>query len=255
MTNSNNTAESEAGSTAAAQDEPSRDAVWEMFDKIAPRYDMLNRLLSLRRDVAWRKRMATFLQNRSAVRLLDLATGTGDQILHFMDGGADIASAVGMDMSEQMLAVGRKKMTKRGLQDKVELSCGDAVEVPVDSDAFDATSISFGIRNVVDVSRALGEMRRALKPGGCALILEFSMPENSTLRSVYTFYLRHILPIVGGLISGDMYAYRYLNKTIETFPYGDAFCELMRDAGFENTSATPLTFGVASIYYGEKPGA
>ena len=225
------------------------------FDKIAPRYDMLNRLLSLRRDVAWRKRMATFLRKRSKVRLLDLATGTGDQILHFMDGGADIASAVGMDMSEQMLAVGREKMTKRGLQDKVELSRGDAVEAPADSDAFDVTSISFGIRNVIDVSRALGEMRRVLKPGGCALILEFSMPANSALRSVYTFYLRHILPLVGGLISGDMYAYRYLNKTIETFPYGDAFCELMREAGFENTSATPLTFGVASIYYGEKPGA
>ncbi len=233
-------------------DEPSREAVWEMFNRIARRYDMLNRVLSFRRDVAWRKRMAGFLQDRRELVLLDLATGTGDQIFHLMAGGADIASAVGMDMSEQMLAVGREKVQKQDMGKRIELSVGDAVEIPSDDGLFDVATISFGIRNVVDVSRALSEMLRVLRPGGSAMILEFSMPENAIVRGGYTFYLRHLLPFIGGIISGDSYAYRYLNKTIETFPYGEAFCDLMRDAGFENATATQLTFGVASIYHGTK---
>lgn len=232
--------------------EPSREAVWEMFDRIAPRYDMLNRVLSFRRDVAWRKRMARLLEGRKELILLDLATGTGDQIFHLMEGGADIASAVGMDMSEQMLAVGREKVRKQHLGKRVELSVGDAVQIPSDDGLFDVVTISFGIRNVVDVQRALSEMLRVLRPGGSALILEFSMPRNAVIRAGYTFYLRHLLPLIGGAISGDSYAYRYLNKTIETFPYGEAFCALMRDAGFKNATATPLTFGVASIYHGHK---
>lgn len=233
--------------------EPSREAVWQMFDRIAPRYDMLNRVLSFRRDVAWRKKMAASLKGRKRVHLLDLATGTGDQIFHLLDAGADIESAIGMDMSEQMLAVGEDKIKQRGLSERVSLSVGDATSIPLAPNSCDVATISFGIRNVMNVSQALEEMLRVIRPGGCALILEFSMPENALLRAGYTLYLRHLLPLIGGALSGDTYAYRYLNRTIETFPYGQAFCELMRDAGFEKSTFTPLTFGVASIYKGEKP--
>ncbi|MDA1044369.1 MAG: bifunctional demethylmenaquinone methyltransferase/2-methoxy-6-polyprenyl-1,4-benzoquinol methylase UbiE [Verrucomicrobia bacterium] len=232
--------------------EPSREAVWKMFDRIAPRYDFLNRVLSFRRDVAWRKKMAAQLDDRKRIHLLDLATGTGDQIFHLLDAGADIESAIGMDMSEQMLAVGLEKIRQRGLSERVSLCVGDATSIPAESNCCDVTTISFGIRNVVDVSRALEEMMRVLRPGGCALILEFSMPTHALMRLGYSFYLRHLLPLIGGALSGDAYAYRYLNKTIETFPYGNAFCDLMRNAGFQNASFIPLTFGVASIYRGEK---
>lgn len=230
-------------------------AVRDMFDRIAPRYDCANRVLSFRRDVAWRKRMARFIADRRAVRLLDLATGTGDQILHFIEGGADIGAALGLDMAERMLAIGRAKIAERGLDAKVELRVGDAAAIPCEDGGFDAVSISFGIRNVGDVPRALREMRRVLKPGGRALILEFSLPENALFQPLYLFYLRRVLPRIGGALSGEGDAYRYLNRTIEGFPCGDAFCALMREAGFADVEAFPQTMGIATIYTGVKPAA
>lgn len=229
--------------------------VWGMFDRIAPRYDLLNRLLSGRRDVAWRRRLAACLPAGEALRLLDLATGTGDQILHLLDAGAALGPAVGMDMSEGMLAQGREKVARRGLSSRITLRMGDATDIPSPADAFDAVTITFGIRNVGDVPRALSEMHRVLRPGGRALVLEFSLPGNPVVRAGYTLYLRHLLPLFGGLLSGDAAAYRYLNRTIEAFPYGEAFCALMRDAGFTAVSALPLTFGVATLYRGDKPAS
>jgi len=227
--------------------------VWAMFDRIAPRYDLLNRLLSFRRDVAWRKRMARFLDGRTGLRVLDLATGTGDQILHLLEGGADIAEAVGLDMAENMLAIGREKIAQRGLEGRVSLQVGDAVSIPLEDGGFDVVTITFGIRNVGDVSAALREMFRALKPGGRALVLEFSIPGNPVFRPVYVAYLRHVLPWLGGCLSGDREAYRYLNETVEAFPYGEAFCDLMRSAGFVEARAWPLSLGIATIYSGDRP--
>lgn len=226
-----------------------------MFDRIAPRYDLVNRVLSFGRDVAWRRALARPLADRRAIRLLDLATGTGDQILHLLDAGADIASAVGIDMAPEMLRRGREKVAQRGLTDRVTLQEGDATRLPFGDAAFDAVTIAFGIRNVGDVPRALREMRRVLRPGGCALILEFSLPRRALTRAAGLFYLRHILPVVGGWISGDAGAYRYLNRTIEAFPCGEAFCQLMRDAGFDGVSAAPLTLGVATLYKGDRANA
>lgn len=242
---------------AAAKPPPSAspDAVWSMFDRIAPRYDLLNRVLSLRRDVAWRRSLARHLRGRRDLRLLDLATGTGDQILHLLDAGVDVESAVGLDMSEGMLAVGREKLAHRGLADVVDLRTGDATCIDLPDAGFDAVTITFGIRNVGDVPRALAEMLRVLSPGGRALILEFSMPGNPLLRAAYTVYLRHLLPWIGGWVSGDRQAYRYLNRTIEQFPSGEAFCLLMREAGFVDVVAHPLTFGVATCYVGERARA
>lgn len=232
--------------------EPTRHDVWKMFNRIAPRYDLLNRLLSLRQDVAWRRKMARYLPDRPGLKLLDLATGTGDQILFLISQSDQIESAVGIDLAEEMLARGRQKVSAKGLETVIELKHGDATRIPFSDQQFDVITISFGIRNVVDVPQSLRDMYRVLKPGGRALILEFSLPANGLFRKLYLFYFRRILPLIGGLISGDMAAYRYLNQTVESFPYGRDFCDLMRDAGFVNVAFEPLTFSIAAIYRGDK---
>jgi demethylmenaquinone methyltransferase/2-methoxy-6-polyprenyl-1,4-benzoquinol methylase len=204
-----------------------------MFDRIAPRYDLLNRSLSFGRDIAWRKRMRRHLPTGRPLRLIDLATGTADQILFLLDGDAELASATGYDLSEEMLEVGRKKIREKKLEETVELLTGDAMACPAEDGSADVVTISFGIRNVLDVPTALLDMKRLLVPGGTALILECSVPANPVIRAGYLIYFRHLLPFFGGLVSGDRKAYRYLNETGETFPCGEAFCALMREAGFE----------------------
>lgn len=234
-------------------DSPSRKEVWKMFDRIAHRYDVLNRSLSFGRDVAWRKRLRKHLPEGREIVLVDLATGTADQILFLLNGKANIAKALGYDLSEEMLALGREKIARQGVGDVVSLHTGDAMRSPQGDSSADVITISFGIRNVEDVPTALADMRRALVPGGKLLILECSLPQQALVRKGYLFYFRHILPKLGGWVSGDSYAYNYLNKTVETFPCGEAFCALMRDAGFEAVRAEPMTFGVATLYSGVKP--
>lgn len=155
-------------------------------------------------------------------------------------------------MAERMLEFGRPKLVKRNLDALITLQKGDATAIPFSDACFDAVTIAFGIRNVNDVRKGLQEMWRILKPGGRAIILEFSLPENRLVRRVYLFYFRNILPRIGGMISGDSYAYRYLNETVESFPYGAEFCRLMEESGFVKVQMTPLTFGIATIYQGDK---
>jgi demethylmenaquinone methyltransferase/2-methoxy-6-polyprenyl-1,4-benzoquinol methylase len=223
-----------------------------MFDRIAPRYDLCNRLLSFGTDVCWRRRMLRLLPPRESLDVLDLATGTADQVISIVRGDARVVRATGLDMSENMLAIGREKLTRTGLAGKINLRTGDAGDIPEADKSADLVTISFGIRNVTDVPASLREMLRVLRPGGRVLILEFSLPENRVFRPLYLFYLRHILPPLGHAISGDSSAYRYLNQTIETFPCGEKFCLLMRDAGFTNVLHHPLSFGIATIYQGDK---
>lgn len=230
---------------------PSRHEVWKMFDRIAHRYDLLNHFLSLNRDKYWRKKVATLLPSGRDLAVLDLATGTGDQLVELYKSGR-VSTGVGLDLAEKMLEIGRSKISSIGLSQKLRLQHGDAGIIPFGENSFDVVSISFGIRNVTDVPNALVEMRRVLRPGGRALLLEFSLPGNPLMRSLYLFYFRHVLPLLGGLISGDNIAYRYLNQTVETFPYGESFCRLMTEAGFTQVAATPLTFGIATIYQGDK---
>ena len=232
---------------------PSRIRVWQMFDRIARRYDVLNRLLSLRQDVRWRKKMAGLLPARSGLKVLDVATGTADQIiaLHKNTAGK-ISSATGVDMADQMLTIGRNKIKQQFPDADIQLKSGDAVALPFDNAQFDVITISFGIRNVTDVCRALEEMFRVLRPAGRLLVLEFSLPQNYIVKKLYLFYFRNILPLFGGLVSGDRYAYRYLNETVEAFPYGEDFINVMHRAGFTDGRVVPLSFGIASIYIGEK---
>lgn len=232
---------------------PSKARAWQMFDRIARRYDLLNRLLSLGRDVAWRKRLARHLPPGEALRVLDVATGTADVLLFLQDACGRIECGVGVDMSSGMLGHGLRKVRRRRETGRFRLVRGDATVLPVRAAAFDAATIAFGIRNVEDVPAGLREMHRALRAGGRALILEFSLPRNRLVRRGYLAYFRHVLPRIGGLVSGDLAAYRYLNETVETFPYGEAFCALMRDAGFADVRAFPYTLGIATLYVGVKP--
>jgi demethylmenaquinone methyltransferase/2-methoxy-6-polyprenyl-1,4-benzoquinol methylase len=230
---------------------PSRNHVWEMFDRIARRYDLLNHLLSVNRDRRWRHLVAQQLAPNNDQRVLDLATGTADQLLALCDSGR-VKSGVGIDLADKMLAIGRKKIAARHLSGKLTLQRGDAEKIPFDDASFDAVTIAFGIRNMTDVPGTLREMRRVLCEDGRVLILEFSWPRNPVIRSGHQFYLRYVLPRIGSAISGDSAAYRYLDRTMESFPHGDAFCRLLGDAGFKSIQALPLTFGIATIYQGIK---
>lgn len=233
--------------------EPERQDVWRMFDRIAGRYDFLNHTLSMGIDVGWRRELARKLPARPDLRVLDLATGTADVPLSLSAENADVTEIVGTDLSEGMLAIGAKKVEAAGLNSKISLNIGDATAIPFEDQSFDAVTISFGIRNVPDVSQCLREMQRVLKPGGHALVLEFSTPQLPVFKQGYLFYLRHVLPRIGELVSGDKYAYRYLNKTIETFPYGQDFCDLMIHAGLTEVDAFPLSGGISTLYLGVKP--
>jgi demethylmenaquinone methyltransferase/2-methoxy-6-polyprenyl-1,4-benzoquinol methylase len=232
---------------------PPRAEVWRMFDRIAERYDLLNRLLSFGQDVVWRNEVAKHLTDRNDQYVLDVATGTGDLLISLILKSAKIARAVGVDMAGKMLGVGWSKMIKHTMNESVTLVRGDAVRLPCFCNTFDAVTIAFGIRNVTDVSKALSEMFRVLKSKGRVIVLEFSLPANPVFKTVYLFYFRYILPSVGALISGDRYAYRYLNRTVESFPYGRAFCALLEKSGFQNVYEQPLTCGIATIYRGDKP--
>ncbi len=232
--------------------EPSRIDSYKMFDRIANRYDLLNRIFSLGLHSRWRRKTADYLPAGNNLKLLDLATGTGDLLLALLSKSSKISSAVGLDMSGNMLEVAKHKIHSCNLCEVVNLVLDNAVKVPFEDRSFDVVTIAFGIRNVTDVSAALNQMYRVLKPTGRAILLEFSLPKNPILKKLYLFYLKKIIPFIGSLISADDYAYRYLGRTIETFPYGRDFCVLMENAGFKNINVVPLTFGVVSIYFGDK---
>ncbi len=235
---------------------PSRGHVRHMFDEIADAYDVTNRVLSLRRDVAWRRRLTALLPDGpKPPRLLDLATGTCDVLIAAHRAGRAAPGSVGADFSAGMLRAGAKKLDRAGLGGALRLVQADATRLGFADARFDAVTIAFGIRNVLDVEAALREMCRVLRPGGRAVILEFSMPGNALLRAAYLLYFRHVLPRLGGLVSGKPAAYRYLNQSVESFPYGRAFCERMEQAGFAGVTARPLSFGIATLYTGLRPGA
>jgi len=228
---------------------------WRMFDRIAPTYDLLNRLLSLGIDRGWRVKVAQALPvEPPQLDILDLATGTGDQVFAIIQAlPGRIRSITGTDPSMGMLALAEKKTPVHipGVPQPQWKYTPPGV-LPFPDAAFDAITISFGIRNVPNPTETLREMHRVLRVGGRAVILEFSLPSHPLIRTLYLFYFRHVLPRIGGLLSGDRSAYEYLNRTVEEFPYGPAFEELLHNSGFVNTSRIPLTFGIATIYKGEK---
>ena len=225
---------------------PSRENVWKMFDQLSATYDRVNRVVSFGQDLRWLKKLAAFLPPQKNLRILDLATGTGDQALALMQSGASIQSIIGIDLSTEMLEIAKRKIPA-----KMEFFRADAEKLPFKNMNFDAATFSFGIRNVTDPLRSLKEIYRVLKPKGRCLILEFSLPPKP-IRGFFLFYLRHILPRIGGLISRNRSAYRYLNQTIEHFPSGKEFCLLMKEAGFGRLREIPMNLGSVTLYVGEK---
>ena len=243
---------SESIATVNKKVEQTRKDVWVMFNRIAHRYDLLNRLLSFRQDVAWRNKLVHYLPVLKNISLLDVATGTGDVIFSLLKKSNNIEKAIGIDMAEKMLDVGRKKLSALNLEDKMDLQLGNATDIPFEENTFDLATISFGIRNVDTLDQGIQNMYRVLKKNGRILVLEFSLPNNKIIKALYLFYFRLILPLIGGLLSGDSYAYNYLNQSVESFPYGDDFCNVLKKNGFKNVKYHPLTFGIASIYQGDK---
>ena len=222
----------------------------QMFDSIAPRYDLLNRVLSAGIDQKWRKKVIRLILEKSPQRVLDVATGTAD--LAIMAANSGVPNTVGVDISEEMLAVGRKKVVSKGLTEKVALQTGDAEQLPFEDAQFDACMVSFGVRNFEDLDEGLREIHRIIRPGGRLVVLEFSRPAAFPIKQLYGFYNSYILPNIGKLLSGDSAAYTYLPESIVAFPEGDAFLYHMRKAGFKTVRDERLTFGIASIYVGER---
>lgn len=225
---------------------------WEMFNQISSRYDLLNRILSLGFDIGWRKRLAQLLPQKNKLRLLDLATGTADVIITLVQQRPDITNALGIDMAQKMLDVGQSKIVRLGLDERIQLQCADAQALPLEDRSVDVATIAFGIRNIPALNKGLMEMYRVLDDDGRVFILEFSMPPNPVIRFFHVAYLRIVVPVVGFLLSGNYQAYKYLNQTIESFPYGVQFCRIMNQVGFTDVRQHLLLFGAATIYEGRK---
>lgn len=230
----------------------SRKNIWQMFDRISRSYDLLNHLLSFGADIHWRKKLIEFLPNKADIRLLDLATGTGDQLITILKKAKQVKTALGIDLSHEMMRLGQRKIMGKPYTHQITFMQGDATNISIGNESVDCVTMSFGIRNVENTEKCLRECFRTLTSSGRLLILECSIPKNKLLKQFHLFYLRHILPRIGGFISKQKQAYRYLNETIETFPYGENFCILMRKAGFAKVKAYPMTFGVTTLYVGEK---
>jgi demethylmenaquinone methyltransferase/2-methoxy-6-polyprenyl-1,4-benzoquinol methylase len=222
-----------------------------MFDRIAPRYDLLNRVLSAGTDVRWRRRAVDFLELDPPLRVLDLCTGTADLLIEAVSRHPR-SSGFGVDLAQGMLTRGGRKLARRGLASRARLAGGDGERLPVRDASFDAALVGFGIRNVGDPARALAEVHRALRPGGRFVVLEFSMPQG-LLGRLYRTYFTALLPRIGRLVSGDSSAYAYLPASVQAFPSPRAFAALMQQAGFVSVKVVPLTFGIACLHRGEKP--
>jgi demethylmenaquinone methyltransferase/2-methoxy-6-polyprenyl-1,4-benzoquinol methylase len=224
---------------------------YKIFNDIAKTYDFLNHFLSFGIDIYWRNQLLKYLPAKETINALDLATGTGDVALT-LSKSPKIKKITGLDLSHGMIEVGIKKVAKKKLSQKINLMIGDGTNIEASDNTFDLTTISFGIRNFSDAQKSLHEIYRVLRPDGRLMIMEFSIPTNFLVRSVYFFYFRHLLPFVGNIVSKHKDAYTYLNQSVEDFPYGDEFLNLMKNAGFKNLSYRPLTFGIATLYIGDK---
>ena len=222
-----------------------------MFDKIAFRYDFLNHFLSAGIDVGWRKKAIKKLRSLNPKSVLDVATGTGDMaILSYRLLNAE--KIIGIDISDGMLEIGKKKIEKLGLQQRIELLKGDSETIIFNSNSFDAVTVAFGVRNFQNLELGLSEIKRVLKPGGKLIVLECTKPKLPVIKNFYNLYLNVIAPWIGRVISKNKNAYQYLNESVQKFPEGKDFVQILNKLGYKNASCKTLSLGISSIYCGEK---
>ncbi|BDU24575.1 MULTISPECIES: bifunctional demethylmenaquinone methyltransferase/2-methoxy-6-polyprenyl-1,4-benzoquinol methylase UbiE [unclassified Flavobacterium] len=227
-----------------------KEQVTQMFDTISGNYDNLNRVISFGIDVKWRKKVLKIVSDKKPKVILDIATGTGDLAILLAQTNAD--KIIGLDISEGMLEVGKKKVAEKNLSNIIELVLGDSENMPFEDNYFDAITVSFGVRNFENLEKGFGEILRVLKPNGVFVILETSVPDKFPYKQGYNFYSKNILPLIGKLFSKDNDAYGYLSESAAAFPYGEALNNILRKTGFIDVVAMPQTFGVATIYSASK---
>jgi len=227
-----------------------KDQVRDMFNSIAPRYDLLNHVLSAGIDILWRKKVIRIIKQHNHQTILDVATGTGD--LAIAAAKLNPEKIVGIDISGEMLKYQAIKLKNKNLESLIELKLGDGESLPLKESTFDVAMVAFGVRNFENLEQGLKEMYRVLKKNGIIVILEFSKPDKFPVKQFYNFYFKRILPQLGKWISRSDHAYNYLPDSVGHFPSGEAFSAFLREAGFQKTKTRPLTFGIASIYTGEK---
>jgi demethylmenaquinone methyltransferase/2-methoxy-6-polyprenyl-1,4-benzoquinol methylase len=226
-------------------------SIRKLFDTIAPTYDFLNHLLSLGRDLYWRKMAVRELKGFGGW-ILDIATGTGDVAIEITQQNGYQKKVFGLDFSEPMIKRARQKILKKGLHRSITLSRGDAIDLPFRENTFGASIIAFGLRNIPNKEQALFEMIRVIKKGGKVIVLEFTFPRDVLMRRLYPLYFEKFLPWLGGLISGDRGAYAYLPESVTQFPHPEDYEEMLRRSGLEEIRSRRLTFGIASIISGIK---
>jgi demethylmenaquinone methyltransferase / 2-methoxy-6-polyprenyl-1,4-benzoquinol methylase len=227
-----------------------KEQVAKMFDNISHRYDFLNHFLSLGIDKGWRRKAVNYLKPYQPKYILDVATGTGDFAIEALS--LKPGKIIGVDISEGMLTVGRRKMIERGYASTIEMKSGDSENLPFADNSFDAVTVAFGVRNFENLEKGLTEIYRVLKPNGRVVILEFSKPVSFPFKQLYSFYFKNVLPRVGNWLSKDKAAYTYLPESVDAFPYGNDFLNVLTKVSFVETNARPLTFGISSIYTGKK---
>ena len=225
--------------------------VEQMFDTISENYDGMNRVISLGSDVSWRKKVIKLATAKNPKNILDIATGTGDLAIQFAEKiSAD--KIIGLDLSEGMLSVARKKISGKPLSKKIEFIQGDSEALPFDDNYFDAITVSFGIRNFENLEKGLSEILRVLRKDGIFVILETSVPTKFPFKQGYHFYAKNVLPLLGRLFSKDKVAYQYLSESASVFPFGEELNNILRKIGFKDVDNKPQTFGVATIYTATK---
>lgn len=230
------------------EEQTKKEQVEEMFDNIAPTYDRLNHIMSLNIDRVWRRRVMRIVRRAKAQKIMDVATGTADLAIA-MAKRIDNTQILGIDLSEEMLAVARRKVEKLGLNDRITLEKGDAENLSmVSNESIDAATVAFGVRNFENIERGISEIYRTIKPGGKLIVLEFSMPKNSIVRWIYRQYAHRLLPRIGGMISKDKEAYTYLPDSVEEFPAPERFAQMLKAAGFKSVKLRSQSFGIAYIY-------
>ena len=234
-----------------SQEENKKGQVSKMFDNIAPYYDFLNRFLSLGIDTIWRKKAINELKELNPKKILDVATGTGDVAIE-MTKRLNPTQIIGLDISKEMLEVGKKKIKKRNLSEIIEMEVGDSENLRFEDNTFDAITVAFGVRNFENLEKGIAEMNRVLKKDGKLIVLEFSRPSVFPIKQAFNFYFKYILPLIGRLTSKDKRAYSYLYESVQAFPEGNNFIKVLDKTGFKSNTCKRLSLGICSIYTGIK---